>query len=102
MRDKSYFRKECYKCNKSINNILIGTDGKIKAPKEKCFGNNQPCIRYKEMVLQRNCVTYDDAMAISIIILKKYPKIIKLLAKRFPLIIIDEAQDTSKNQMELI
>ena len=41
-------------------------------------------------------------MAISIIILKKYPKIIKLLAKRFPLIIIDEAQDTSKNQMELI
>ena len=54
------------------------------------------------MVLQRNCVTYDDAMAISIIILKKYPKIIKLLAKRFPLIIIDEAQDTSKNQMELI
>lgn len=102
LRDKSYFRKECYKCNKSINNILIGTDGKIKAPKEKCFGNNQPCIRYKEMVLQRNCVTYDDAMAISIIILKKYPKIIKLLAKRFPLIIIDEAQDTSKNQMELI
>ena len=102
MRDKSYFRKECYKCNKSINNILIGTDGKIKAPKEKCFGNNQPCIRYKEMVLKRNCVTYDDAMAISIIILKKYPKIIKLLAKRFPLIIIDEAQDTSKNQMELI
>lgn len=102
LRDKSYFRKECYKCNKSINNILIGTDGKIKAPKEKCFGNKQPCIRYKEMVLQRNCVTYDDAMAISIIILKKYPKIIKLLAKRFPLIIIDEAQDTSKNQMELI
>lgn len=102
LRDKSYFRKECYKCNKSIDNILIGTDGKIKAPKEKCLGDNQPCIRYKKMVLRRNCVTYDDAMAIAIMIIKKYPKIIKLLAKRFPLIIIDEAQDTSKNQMELI
>lgn len=102
LKDKSYFRKECYKCNNSINDILIDTDGKIKAPKEKCIGNNQPCIRYKKTVLQRNCVTYDDAMAIAILIIKKYPKIIKLLAKRFPLIIIDEAQDTSKNQMELI
>ena len=102
LKDKSYFRKECYKCNNSINNILISTDGKIKAPKEKCIGNNQPCIKYKRMVLKRNCVTYDDAMSIAILIIKKYPKIIKLLSRRFPLIIIDEAQDTSKNQMELI
>lgn len=102
LKDKSYFRKECYKCNNSINNILISTDGKIKAPNEKCIGNNQPCIRYKKMVLKRNCVTYDDAMSIAILIIKKYPKIIKLLSKRFPLIIIDEAQDTSKNQMELV
>lgn len=42
LKDKSYFRKECYKCNNSINDILIDTDGKIKAPKEKCIGNNQP------------------------------------------------------------
>lgn len=102
LKDKCYFRKECYKCNHSINDILISTDGKIKVPKEKCIGNNLPCVRYKKMVLKSNCVTYDDAISIAIQIIKKYPKIIKLLAKRFPLIIIDEAQDTSANQMELI
>lgn len=102
LKAKSYFKQECYKCNSSINNILINTNGSIKAPKEKCIGNNLPCIRYKKMVLQRNCVTYDDAMSIAILIMKKYPEIAKLLAKRFPLIIIDEAQDMSKNQMELI
>lgn len=102
LKAKSYFKQECYKCNSSINNILINTNGSIKAPKEKCIGNNLPCIRYKKMVLQKNCVTYDDAMSIAILIMKKYPEIAKLLAKRFPLIIIDEAQDMSKNQMELI
>lgn len=102
LKGKSYFRKECYKCNSSINDILIDTNGNIKAPKEECIGDNLPCIRYKRMVLQRNYVTYDDTMSISILLLKRYPKIAKLLAKRFPLIIIDEAQDTSKNQMELI
>lgn len=102
LKAKSYFKQECYKCNSSINDILINTNGSIKAPKEKCIGNNLPCIRYKKMVLQRKCVTYDDAMSIAILIMKKYPEIAKLLAKRFPLIIIDEAQDMSKNQMELI
>ena len=71
LKDKSYFRRECYKCNNSINDILISTNGTIKPPKEKCIGNNQPCIRYKKMVLRRNCVTYDDAMAIAILLIKK-------------------------------
>ena len=35
-------------------------------------------------------------------ILRKYPQIASVLAHRFPVIIVDEAQDTSREQMEIL
>ncbi len=102
LKYKSYYKQECYKCKSTANDIMIDTNGNIIPPKKECNNTNLPCVRYKQLLLKNNYVTYDDVMSISIFILKKYPEIAKLLAKRFPLIIIDEAQDTSKNQMELI
>lgn len=102
LKSNSYYKQECYKCKSTTNNILIDTNGNIVPPKYNCGNANLPCITYKKMLLKNNYVTYDDIMSISILILKKYPEIAKLLAQRFSLIIMDEAQDTSKNQMELI
>ena len=103
LKARSYYGQKCYQCKSGITDILLESNGKIKAPREECNQkDDSPCKRYKRLVLSNNLVTYDDAMSISIQILKKYPEIAKLLAQRFPLIIIDEAQDTSKIQMELI
>lgn len=46
--------------------------------------------------------TQADASYIALKLLQKYPVIAKILVKRFPFFIIDEAQDTSEIQMAII
>ena len=47
-------------------------------------------------------VTQREVATFSLRILKRFPNIAQEIAYRFPVIIIDEAQDTSKEQMEII
>ena len=47
-------------------------------------------------------VTRREVATFSLRILKRFPNIAQEIAYRFPVIIIDEAQDTSKEQMEII
>ncbi len=64
--------------------------------------NKKPCEILKNSLYSKGLATYQDAIVIALKILKGYPKIGRLLAQKFPMIIIDEAQDTSKYQMEII
>ena len=45
---------------------------------------------------------YEDIEYMSNLLLKKYPEIAELLAKRFPIIFVDECQDLSYVQLELL
>jgi len=51
---------------------------------------------------QQGFFTQADASYIALKLLQKYPVVAKILVKRFPFIIIDEAQDTSEIQMAII
>lgn len=62
---------------------------------------NKPCISYKRTMLKGGFVTQRDVPALALRLLKKYPQIADEIAYRFPVIIIDEAQDTSHEQMEI-
>ncbi len=75
----------------------------IKDNLERCpISKNQPCITLKNTCIRKGYLTNIEMLVIAIMILKKYPSIGKMLAKKFPYIIIDEAQDTSKYQMQVI
>lgn len=63
---------------------------------------NKPCVAFKQAMIKKGYVTQNDATALSYILLKRNPQIIEAIALRFPIIIIDEAQDTSKEQMAVI
>ena len=54
-------------------------------------------IRFTHGVLKSN-----EAMLIATAIMKKNAVVAKSLARRFPYIVLDEAQDTSKHQFEII
>ena len=58
-----------------------------------------PCKQYKKMLLDSGIIFQNETALFAYQLLKKYPTIATAIAERFPIIIIDEAQDTSVNQM---
>lgn len=67
-----------------------------------CGVQKKPCIAFKKTMFQKGWATQREVSALSLRLLKKYPSIATELAYRFPVIIIDEAQDTSREQIEII
>lgn len=62
----------------------------------------RPCLAFKRAMIKNGYVTQNEAIALSYVLLKRYPQIVNMLVYRFPIIIIDEAQDTSQEQMAII
>lgn len=58
-----------------------------------------PCEELKRRLIQNGIVFQREVSSFAFRILKENPEIAKAMAKRFPILIIDEAQDTSEEQM---
>jgi hypothetical protein len=82
----------------SRNVVRIG----YPAMGHKCSVGGRPCTVKKPSFTAKGLATQSDAIVFSVMILKKYPVIAKALAYRFPVLIVDEAQDTSAEQMAII
>ena len=68
-----------------------------------CFAASpKPCVIFKKAMLKRGYATQLEVPALSLLLLKKYPAIANEITNRFPIIMVDEAQDTSREQMEII
>lgn len=59
-------------------------------------------IATKKRLNRAGYVTQLDANYFALKVLEKYPKIATAIVKRFPFLIVDEAQDTSEIQMKII
>ncbi len=57
---------------------------------------------YRKYKKKMRIMDYDDQLEFAYIILRKYPEILKIFRRRFRYINVDEAQDTSKLQHEII
>lgn len=102
---KGKWQKECHNNQCEIMDFYINENDKVVNNKSniKCtIKSNKPCINVKNILYSRGLATYQDITILAIKILKKYPDIGTILAKKFPMMIIDEAQDTSSYQMEII
>lgn len=100
------WRKECYNNGCLPLEFFYDFEGRItcknKNISECSIESRKPCIQFKKYCSKNGYVTYSDMISIAVRVLKNYPKVSKLLCGRFPYMIIDEAQDTSKEQMELL
>lgn len=56
----------------------------------------------KKKFLKAGFATYSDAEFVCYYLLKANAKLLSLLVKRFPILYIDECQDLSKNQLEIL
>lgn len=101
-----YWRSECHMngCVDNIEQFYYGVDEKLYK------GNSQvtcdlkkartlPCQQYKKILLDKGIIFQNETALFAYELLKMYPKVAAAIAERFPVIIIDEVQDTSINQM---
>ncbi|MDW8802635.1 ATP-dependent helicase [Clostridium sp. A1-XYC3] len=99
------WKKECHTNKCDILDFYIDEAGFVKHinGEHGCYViGRKPCEVLKNSLYSKGLATYQDATIIALRLLKEYPQIGILLAKKFPMIIIDEAQDTSKYQMKVI
>lgn len=100
------WRSSCYKNGCDPLDFYFNSDG-IFCKSGKTVLNcdvrtKKPCLTFSEYRYKNGYATHNDVIAISLRVLKEYPEIGKLLAKKFPMLIVDEAQDTSSEQMKII
>ena len=102
-----FWREECHSngCVDNIEKFYWGIDNNFYKENKlvKCKVREKarllPCQQYKLMLAKKNIIFQNEVAAFAYRLLKKYPIITKALVERFPVIIIDEAQDTSEEQM---
>ncbi len=82
-----------------INGDLYAINKKIMPSNWK---NNRYIIPTKKRLQKAGYANQDDANYFGMRILETYPNIAKAIIHRFPLFMIDEAQDTSEIQMRII
>ncbi|MCK4646977.1 MAG: ATP-dependent helicase [Candidatus Aminicenantes bacterium] len=98
---------QCYRRCKLNDFSFNSNDEFIKIKKNtvitECrYNQHMPCLTYKKRFNESGYATQHDANYFALQVVKKYPSIAEALAIRFPVIMIDEAQDTSSVQMEII
>lgn len=104
-----FWRGECRRkgCVDKIEKFHYGIDGKFYYGKSEvlCKPNKYktipPCAEFKGMFERKGIVFQREVPSFALKILKENPEIAKAIAKRFPVILIDEAQDTSEEQMAI-
>lgn len=82
-------------------NCMLGTD-KIREIENSNIDFYQIYCVYEEYKRQNRLMDFDDQLKYAYEILKVYPQILEKIKNRFKYINVDEAQDTSKLQHEII
>jgi UvrD/REP helicase N-terminal domain/UvrD-like helicase C-terminal domain len=98
---------ECHKKGCKLNDFSFDIDGELKHLRQKtCLDNcsevNKPCIANKRRFNLLGRATQSDANYFAMKILEDHPTIAEALANRFPVVMVDEAQDTSRIQMRIL
>ena len=104
-----WWGKQNPECNRSLcklNDFSYDEYGNLtnQSPRShfnNCRSSHIPCNRIKKKFNQLGYATQSDANYFALKVLKDYPCVAKALATRFPVFMVDEAQDTSSIQMKI-
>ncbi len=92
--------------DKLFDNVSYDVNGnlyalnKLKMPRN--WTNHQHIGKAKSRLIKAGYANQDDANYFGMKILETHPNISKALVHRFPMLMVDEAQDTSEIQMRII
>ena len=97
-------KTECYKTCHLIDFTydINGRLTNVKGDRANCPFNKRICSQLKRRFVQRGYANQSDANYWAMKVLEEYPQVARSLTRRFPEMIIDEAQDTSDIQMRIV
>lgn len=102
----NYWRHDCQVngCPNNFNSFHLGIDRiyyYANKPIQCSRKENRPlpCEQYRSTLDKHGIISQNNAATYSYFLLKQYPEIAKAIVARFPVIILDEAQDTSADQI---
>ena len=78
------------------------TQSEIQEMDDEIKGFTKIYSLYNGTLRKRRCMDYDDQMVYALRILQQYPEVKQVFCNRFRYLCVDEAQDTSKIQHEII
>lgn len=85
-----------------IKNMML-TDEEIRSLDKPCgYPISAIYDRYSRQLKERKCMDYDDQMVYARILLLKFPALLSVYRQKYQYLCVDEAQDTSKIQHEII
>ena len=79
-----------------------GPDLQIKLPVRESTPTGQQLIELKLSLAREGVFCYDDMYALAEWYLREYPQVAGVLARRFPVLFIDEMQDTDEQQWRIL
>lgn len=86
-----------------INDLSYCANMMIKEPYDSSIKNFDEILKsYKEYKKKHKMIDFDDMLLIALRVLERYPEVLKMYHEKFPFIQVDEAQDTSILQHQLI
>ncbi len=91
----------CFDLNDNLVSGPVGTPENFRIKDKNCE-TYKALYEMKNKLLESGYISYDDAYYFAACYIKKFPKIVDLLQKRFKYVFIDEMQDTDTHQLELI
>jgi DNA helicase-2/ATP-dependent DNA helicase PcrA len=94
------FDKISYDINGNLNLYVNNDWALLRAWNNR--ESNKKIVKAKERLIKTGYATQTDANYFSMKVLEKYPEIAKAIVHRFPVLIVDESQDTSEIQMRII
>jgi len=94
-------RKELQQKITYAKNMML-TEAEIDKMSDRAFPFAKMYRQYNDELKSRRLMDYDDQMVYALQILKSYPAILESVSSKYKYICVDEAQDTSKIQHEII
>lgn len=86
-----------------MNDLSYCANMMIKEPYDSSIKNFDEILKsYKDYKKKNRMIDFDDMLLIALRVLERYPDILKMYHEKFPFIQVDEAQDTSILQHQLI
>jgi DNA helicase-2/ATP-dependent DNA helicase PcrA len=67
-----------------------------------CNDKGKYCLPYKTQLLKKGIISQEETQFFSNKVLQENTGIAKIIANRFPVILVDEAQDCSKSQIQIL
>ncbi|MCH4164303.1 MAG: ATP-dependent helicase [Lentilactobacillus diolivorans] len=81
---------------------ILPKDEGIYKTKNRIKNDSDFFMEYKQICWKNGIINYEDVLFLSLLILRKNPFIAKIISKCFPFIFVDEFQDTSEIQADII